>query len=145
MSRKYWIGIVLVFGVGLAGLFCLTAYQNPARAEAPQAENGMNSAAFQIPPPPYRTTTAILSDSPDPSRRGEEVVVQFRVSSLYGNPSGLVTLTTSPGSYTCSCTAWIRECRLTIPQKGDYVITARYEGVPGYYYSSSDTETHKVK
>jgi CSLREA domain-containing protein len=37
MSRKYWIGIVLIFGVGLAGLFCLAALLHPVRAEMPQA------------------------------------------------------------------------------------------------------------
>jgi len=141
MSRKFWIGIVLI--LGLAGVL----WQIPTRAEMLQVGIMTETHGFSPPPPPWVTTTTIISDQPDDSQIGETVKVVIHVETSIpdvGSPVGWVTIATDPGNYSCRYQhGLLNYCSLTIPIPGSYSIHALFEG-NDYWLSSSDSESHQV-
>jgi hypothetical protein len=71
------------------------------------------------------TTTAILSDDPDPSAAGAPVRVRFRVQSPGGTPDGTVRVDSDDGA-TCSPTVAAGECSLVPASTGARTLTATY-------------------
>jgi hypothetical protein len=91
------------------------------------------------------TTMTITSDAPDPSVDGQNVTVNFMVtvnSPGSGTPTGTVTV--SDGVDSCSASVAAGSCTLALNTLGTRILTATYPG-DTYFYSSSDTENHKVK
>jgi hypothetical protein len=91
------------------------------------------------------TTTTITSDSPDPSEKYEVITVVFDLATSYGVPTGLVTVSVSGSSETCSdeLSAGSGSCQITLNTPGEYTLTADYSG-GDKYLASQDTETHSV-
>src|SRR5690606_33246593 len=88
------------------------------------------------------TTTSITDHSPDPSQRGEPVLVEFNVTAGTGNPAGLVQVTTNEGA-TCSGSTASGQCELTFTTAGTWTITAAYQG-GGSHSASQGTAQHQV-
>jgi hypothetical protein len=90
------------------------------------------------------TVTTIVSDAPDPSVAGQQVTVQFTVTSSSGTPTGSVTV--SDGSDTCTGTlsGGNGSCPLTLNTVGDRTLTATFAAGNGFG-GSSDTEGHVVQ
>jgi hypothetical protein len=150
MSRKYWLVTGLIFIIVLAGLLSMDAKQHPARAEklkvvTPTPTRQVCTDWSTIP-----TITRIMSDYPDPSKAGESFSVSWMVINKYiyspGPPIGTVRV--SGGGSSCTGSAPLGSCKLTISTPGSYVITARFGGGPGPgmcgYGSSSATAPHTV-
>nr|MBA3521719.1 Ig-like domain repeat protein [Gemmatimonadales bacterium] len=95
------------------------------------------------PPPPAETTTEILSDIPDPSEPGEDVIIRFSVTSDDGAPTGTVTVSAGPGE-TCSGTVAQGQCTITFDTPGARDLTATYPGNETFA-PSSDEEAHTVE
>jgi hypothetical protein len=91
------------------------------------------------------TVTAITGDDPDPSRAGELFTVTFEVTSTFGIPTGVVTVTVSDSPATCSATLaeGLGSCSLILDTPGNYNLTASYGGAVNYV-SSSDNDLHIV-
>jgi hypothetical protein len=88
------------------------------------------------------TTTAILSDDPDPSTAGAAVRVRFRVQSPGGTPGGTVQVTSDDGA-SCSAPVSAGECTLALSAAGTRTLTAVYAG-SAEFEGSADTEQHTV-
>ena len=90
------------------------------------------------------TVTTITADTPDPSRAGDQVTVQFSVTSANGTPSGSVQI--ADGSNTCTGTLLGGEgnCAIGFTTAGSRTLTATYAGANGFG-ASSDTEEHTVE
>ncbi|HET7486428.1 MAG TPA: Ig-like domain repeat protein [Acidimicrobiales bacterium] len=91
------------------------------------------------------TTTAITSDSPDPSVVGQSVTVQFAVTPSApgaGTPTGIVTV--SDGTVSCTATVAAGQCSLTFTSAGARSLTATYAGDSGFQGSTSAAEAHTV-
>ncbi|MEP6688303.1 MAG: Ig-like domain repeat protein, partial [Gemmatimonadales bacterium] len=90
------------------------------------------------------TVTTITSDSPDPSRTGDAVTVQFSVTSASGTPTGSVQV--KDGGDNCSGTLSNGQgsCSIQLTTTGNRTLTATYTGANGFG-SSNDTETHIVE
>jgi hypothetical protein len=69
--------------------------------------------------------------------------VRFAVTSPGGTPTGLVRVTTSAGSESCSADAAVGSCVLTLGSAGEQTLTASYEG-NGAFEPSSGQATHTV-
>jgi hypothetical protein len=96
------------------------------------------------PPAPAATTTTITSDTPDPSDPGAPVAVQFTVAAAGGgSPTGLVTVTASGGTESCTGQAPAGSCSITLTVSGTRTLTASYAGGDGFA-ASSGTEPHTV-
>ena len=89
------------------------------------------------------TTTAIVSDEPDPSAPGVPVRVRFRVQSPGGVPDGTVRVDSDDGA-TCSATVAAGECSLVPVSTGARTLTATYAG-GAEFEGSSDAESHLVE
>jgi len=92
-----------------------------------------------------QTTTVINSDSPDPSRVGQPVTVEFSVSVNSpgsGSPTGQVTVQSSDGA-SCQAPVGDGECDLTFTAAGAKTLTASYSGDTSFQ-GSQDTEPHTV-
>ncbi|HET9294201.1 MAG TPA: Ig-like domain repeat protein [Gemmatimonadales bacterium] len=113
-----------------------TGYTLSATATSLAADE---SAGFDI--AAAATTTAITSDSPDPSVVGEAVTVNFTVTSSGGTPTGTVTV--SDGVDSCIGTVAAGTCGLTLTTIGVGTLTATYAG-DGNFTGSADTEPHTV-
>jgi hypothetical protein len=87
------------------------------------------------------STTAILSDTPDPSRVGQAVVVSINVISGSGTPTGDVTV--GDGVDSCMGSVAAGTCTLYLTTPGMRTLTATYAG-DANFNGSSDTETHVV-
>jgi hypothetical protein len=74
----------------------------------------------------WDTTTAITSDSPDPSVVGQPVVVSYTVAFVGGTPPGDVTV--SDGAASCSGSVVAGACTITPTIAGARVLTATYAG-----------------
>ena len=75
------------------------------------------------------TTSAISSDTPDPSVTGQPVVVQYSVAAVApgaGSPTGNVTV--SDGSRSCTGTVAAGQCSITLITAGTKSLTATYAG-----------------
>jgi FtsP/CotA-like multicopper oxidase with cupredoxin domain len=87
------------------------------------------------------STTAITFNSPDPSRPGQAVTINFNVSSTFGIPTGNVTI--SDGVDVCTGTALTGTCALILTTTGVRTLTATYAG-DANFNSSVDTMAHTV-
>jgi hypothetical protein len=90
------------------------------------------------------TVTTITADTPDPSRTGDQVTVQFSVTSANGTPSGTVQI--ADGGNTCTGTLadGAGSCAIALTTTGSRTLTATYAGANGFG-ASSDTEEHTVE
>ena len=88
------------------------------------------------------TTTAITSDTPDPSAVGQSVTVNYTVTTASGTPTGTVTI--SDGTVSCSGTLPATSCNLTLTSAGAKTLTATYSGDANFNGSTSDTEGHEA-
>ncbi|MBL8209220.1 MAG: Ig-like domain repeat protein [Bryobacterales bacterium] len=79
-----------------------------------------------IAPTLLSTTISILSISPAPSSVGQPYIINFRVSSAAGQPTGEVVV--SDGTSLTSCPVAGVPCMLTSNSEGSKTITARYLG-----------------
>jgi len=91
--------------------------------------------------PLTQTTTQIVSDSPDPSKKGHAYTVQWAVSP--SNVSGIVTVRDDVGAQ-CSALVSVGSCSLVSAFVGTRTLTAEYGG-DGTYAASSGTVPHQVK
>jgi hypothetical protein len=91
------------------------------------------------------TTTAITSDSPDPSVVGQTVTVQYSVSVTApgaGTPTGNVTVT--DGAQSCTGTVAAGQCSITFTSAGAKSLTAGYVGNANFNGSTSAAASHQV-
>ena len=88
------------------------------------------------------TTTAITSDSPDPSVVGQSVTVNYTVTSTAGTPTGNVTV--SNGTTSCTGTVAAGTCSLTFTSAGSHPLTATYAGDANFDVSTSAAAPHTV-
>lgn len=101
------------------------------------------AAAHQVNKPD--TTTAIASDTPDPSVVGQPYTVTYSVSVTApgtGTPGGTVTV--SDGSASCSGILPATSCALTSTASGAKPLTATYNGDASFNGSVSATAAHLV-
>ena len=91
---------------------------------------------------PAASQTRIVSDAPDPSEPGAEVVVHFTVTSAAGQPTGDVTVSASAGG-SCTATVAVGSCALALGSAGTVTLTATYAG-DATFAPSTDTESHTV-
>jgi N-acetylneuraminic acid mutarotase len=91
------------------------------------------------------TTTTIIGDEPNPSFKGQPFLVTFSLSSTYGSPTGVVTVTVSNSQQSCSSeiAGGMGSCEITLETPGIYTITATYDG-DDFHSGSSDSESHTV-
>ncbi len=108
--------------------------------------NGSASAGepHTVLPIVVNTTTAITSDSPDPSLVGQNVTVSYTVmpQSGSGTPAGNVTV--SDGVDSCTATVAAGECTLALTTVGARTLTATYAGNANFNGSMSAGEPHTV-
>jgi Bacterial Ig-like domain (group 1)/Bacterial Ig-like domain (group 3) len=90
------------------------------------------------------TVTTITSDSPDPSRAGDEITVQFSVTAATGTPTGSVRVADGNDSCTGTLSGGQGSCKLRLNTVGSRTLKADYAGVDGFA-ASSDTEAHTVQ
>ncbi len=92
------------------------------------------------------TASAILTDTPDPSLTGQTVTVTFTVTPTgggAGTPTGDVTV--SDGVDSCTATAAVGSCTLTLSTAGVRNLTATYVGDGNFNASpASPAATHTV-
>jgi hypothetical protein len=91
------------------------------------------------------TSTAITSDTPDPSGLGQAVTVDFTVAVSApgaGTPTGNVTV--SDGADSCTAPVAAGSCNLTLLVPGARTLVATYAGDPKFNGSSSPGEPHSV-
>src|SRR4051812_16212812 len=89
------------------------------------------------------TSTAITSDSPDPSVAGSAVTITVRVTAEGVVPLGTVTVTDGVESCNASLVGGAGSCQLTLSTVGSRTIRATYAGSAGLT-GSFDTEAHRV-
>ena len=91
------------------------------------------------------TTTTIVGDEPDPSLSGHPLLVTFSLSSTYGSPTGVVTVTVNNSQQSCNdvIMGGLGSCELTLDTPGTYTITATYAG-DNTFAGSSDSTEHMV-
>jgi hypothetical protein len=88
------------------------------------------------------TTTAITSDTPDPSKVGQAVTVNFSVTVNApgsGTPTGNVTV--SDGTDSCTGTVVAGTCSITLTTAGARSLTATYAGDTNFNTSTSTPST----
>jgi hypothetical protein len=91
------------------------------------------------------TTTAITSDTPDPSNVGQSVTVNYSVtagSPGAGTPTGNVTV--SDGVDSCTGTVSAGTCNVTLTTPGARTLTATYAGDSNFNGGTSAGEPHTV-
>jgi hypothetical protein len=91
------------------------------------------------------TTTAITTDSPDPSVVGEPATINYSVTVTppgTGTPTGNVTV--SDGTQSCTGTAAAGTCAITFTTAGTKNLTATYAGDTNFITSTSAVEIHVV-
>jgi adhesin/invasin len=90
------------------------------------------------------TVTTITSDTPDPSRTGDAVTVQFSVTSASGTPTGSVQVKDGGDTCTGTLSGGQGSCSIRLNTTGGRTLTATYTGTEGFG-SSNDTESHMVE
>jgi hypothetical protein len=92
------------------------------------------------------TTTAIVSDTPDPSSLLLPLPVAFRVTSLVGGtPEGTVTVQEVEGGGSCTAPAAVGRCEIRFGGLGSRTLVATFSGDAVHEPSSSPPETHEVQ
>ena len=107
--------------------------------------NGSSSATEAHQVNKADTTTAISSDSPDPSDVGQSVTVNYSVSVNSpgaGIPTGNVTV--SDGLDSCTGTVAADTCAITLSTSGARTLTATYGGDSNFNGGLSAGESHTV-
>jgi hypothetical protein len=91
------------------------------------------------------TTTILTGAEPEPSLVGQPVTFTYEVTSTYGTPVGIVTVTSDSNELNCSdeLSAGMGSCTIVFEERGDYTITATYNGDVSFE-SSSDDIMHRV-
>ena len=91
------------------------------------------------------TNIVITSDAPDPSQPGQPISVAFEVTSTYGVPSGVVTVTAAGEETICMDTLveGMGECEITLENPGTFSIKAGYSGNDDFLPNST-IEEHTV-
>ncbi len=91
------------------------------------------------------TTTAILSNSPNPSNIGQGVLVTFSVSGSTNivAPTGTVTVTANTGE-SCATAVATGACSITFNTSGNRTIVAKYIGDTNFVGSSSNPANQSV-
>ncbi len=92
------------------------------------------------------TVTTITSATPDPSNLDQAVGVTVSVTSAFGTPTGVISVTAIGGgapSCAVALSGGAGVCNLIFTAAGPVTITATYPGNANYI-ASSDTETHTV-
>jgi adhesin/invasin len=92
---------------------------------------------------PVATSTQITSDEPDSSATGQGVVVVFAVTSPGGTPAGIVQVTASGGSESCSAEVAVGQCVIVLSVEGDRTLTASFQGSDLFSPSAGSTP-HRV-
>ena len=102
----------------------------------------VTSAAIALGAAP--TVTTITADTPDPSRAGVQVTVEFSVTAAGSTPTGSVRV--SDGGDVCSgeLSNGKGSCKLTLNTVGSRTLTAEY-AASGGFAASSTTEGHTVE
>jgi hypothetical protein len=106
--------------------------------------NGSTSAGASHYVAKADTTTAIISDSPDPSVTGQAYTINFSVNVNApgaGTPTGNVTI--SDGTNSCTGTVASGTCSLTSTTAGMKTLTATYAG-DSNFNGSAGTASHQV-
>jgi uncharacterized delta-60 repeat protein len=88
------------------------------------------------------TTTTITAHTPNPSRVGQAVTVEYQVTSLSGTPTGNVTV--SDGTASCTGTVASGSCSLSLIGSGVKSLTAAYAGDGNFNPSTSGAVAHTV-
>ena len=91
------------------------------------------------------STTTITGDAPDFSLVNQPFTVTFSVTSTFGLPTGVVSVTVSDSEEDCSESlvegfGW---CQISISTPGTYTLTAAYLGNDSHS-PSSDSDMHDV-
>src|SRR5207244_2280746 len=110
---------------------------NYTGSSAPTAAHQVNAAA---------TTTAIVTDSPDPSVVGQSYTVTYSVAAAApgaGTPT-TGTVTVSDGAANCTGTLPATNCALTSTTAGSKSLTATYNGSANFNGSTSAAAAHQV-
>jgi hypothetical protein len=101
--------------------------------------------------PPFDTTTAILSDTPEPSAVNELVTIKFRVvNDLSVGPEPTGTVDVDDGSTEICSNVALDDtgrgvCYYPFPAAGSFTLTATFTPtVAGAFNTSSDTAPHEV-
>jgi len=92
-------------------------------------------------------TTTITEGNPDPSVRGQAVIVHFTVTANLpgsGTPTGSVTVTVSGGSESCTGTVAAGSCSIVLTVTGHRTLAASYPGDANFYGSTSSNVAHTV-
>ena len=93
------------------------------------------------------TTTAILSDTPDPSLVNQPYTVTWSVTAVApgaGTPTGTVTVNGGTGGGSCTAPVAAGGCQLTPTTIGAKTISATYNGDNNFNTSMSSTTGHIV-
>jgi len=104
-------------------------------------DRGSFEAGYRFP-----TTTTITGETPDPSFMNQPFTVTFAVTSTFGTPSGVVTVTVSDTEESCTDTLLSNatgSCVISLEAQGTYTLTATYSGDENFL-PSSDSELHTV-
>ncbi len=91
------------------------------------------------------TTTAILSNTPNPSNIGQVVIVSFSVtgSTNIVTPTGTVLVSASSGE-SCSAAVSMGSCSITFNTGGSRTLTAKYSGDTNFVGSTSTPVNQSV-
>ena len=124
-----------------AGSCTITASQagDPNFNAAPQVPQSFSIARAD-------TTTAIVTDTPDPSVVDQQVTVTYAVAARAastGVPTGNVTIT--DGVDSCTGTVAAGSCVLALSTTGARTLRATYAGDTNFNVSSSPDEPHQVR
>ena len=93
------------------------------------------------------TTTAIITDLPDPSLVNQPYTVTWTVTAVApgaGTPTGTVTVNGGAGGGSCTAAVAAGSCQLTPTTIGVKTIQATYNGDANFNTSASSTTTHTV-
>jgi hypothetical protein len=88
------------------------------------------------------TATTITSHDPNPSSGGQTVTIYYAVTSLFGTPTGNVTV--GDGIVNCTGTVEAGTCSLEFNTVGPRTLTAQYLGDTNFNAGLSAGEQHEV-
>ena len=126
--------VTMTSGTTACGLSATWAADANYTAAGPLTQS---TAAVKAP-----STTAIVSNLPNPSIVGQVVTVTFSVTGTKP-PTGTVTVNASSGQ-SCSAILPATSCTLTFPASGKPTVTASYSGSANFLASSSTAVTQVV-